>query len=182
MRRLTWPLFSLPVLMFVALLSIGDAPKAAGPIAFRGARLLTAEGPAHRQRRADRPQGQDRRGRAGRRRDHSQGRHSRSTSPARRSSPAWWIRIRTSASGPGRTCRPTATATRGSGPVQSGLRAIDAIHPDDPGIRMAVPAASPRPTSCPAAATSSAARPSTSSCAAGPSRQCASRPATSSAA
>src|SRR5581483_3747717 len=26
----------------------------------------------------------------------------------------------------------------GSGPVQSGLRALDAIYPDDPGIRMAV--------------------------------------------
>ena len=26
----------------------------------------------------------------------------------------------------------------GSGPVQSGVRALDAIQPDDPGIRMAV--------------------------------------------
>ncbi len=29
-------------------------------------------------------------------------------------------------------------ANEGSGPVQSGLRALDAINPDDPGIRMAV--------------------------------------------
>ena len=57
---------------------------------------------------------------------------------------------------------------RGSGAVQSTLRALDAVHPDDPGIASPLRAASAPPISCPAAATSSAVRPCTSSFAAPP--------------
>src|SRR4051794_20411049 len=46
MRQFPWLFLPFPVLLFAGLVSIGEAPKGTGPIAFKGARLLTAEGPA----------------------------------------------------------------------------------------------------------------------------------------
>ena len=134
----------------------------------------------HRRRQADRRRRARRRARArsspsaGSDTRHPAGTPRSSTWPARRSSPAWSIRIRTSASIRGRRCRPTPTATRGPAPCSRACGPSTPSSPTTPASAWPSPAASPRPTSCPAAATSSAARRSTSSCAAPPSRPCAS--------
>ncbi len=137
MRWLTCLVASLPILLVATLLSVGEAPTGPGPIAFLGARLLTAEGPAI-----------------------DNGVLVIAKGKIVAVGPAAEVAVPKNAQTvdvTGKTIIPGLVDTHshigiwprphvpahedgneGSGPVQSGLRAIDAIQPDDPGIRMAV--------------------------------------------
>ncbi len=137
MRLLTWTLSSLPILLIVALVTVGDTPKPNGPIAFRGARLLTAEGPAI----ADGVLVIDK-GKivaVGPSADVVIPKNAKTIDATGKTIIPGLVDTHSHV---GIWPRPNVPANEdgneGSGPVQPGLRALDAIHPDDPGIRMAL--------------------------------------------